>query len=107
MADVEAVLAKRLPYTMRGIAAQRGDACLGICGVHHAPTFEAFSTITDDMRAYPGAIWRAAVRFRSLLNSYERPIFAVANSREMNAPAFLRRIGFKHVEGQVYQWPTP
>ena len=91
---------------MRGIAALRDDECLGICGVQHGPMLEAFSFIRNDMRAYPGAIWRAAVKFRELLNSYDQPIFASASEVEGNAPAFLERIGFTLVQGRMYQWPT-
>lgn len=87
--------------------ALRGDKCLGVCGVQHSPVLEAFSFITNEMREYPGAIWRAAVKFRSLLSEYDSPVLSFASDVEETAPAFLERIGFQQVEGRVYQWQTP
>lgn len=103
--DVETVLGGRPTYSMRAIAAIKDEECIGICGVQHGQYYDAFSTITDEMRKYPGAIWRAAVKFRNLLNQYEGAIYARAG--EPTAPDFLERIGFKHIGGDMYQWPTP
>ena len=101
--DVETMLGGRPKYSMRGIAVRNGERCIGLCGVQHGQYYDAFSTITDEMRKYPGAIWRAAVKFRALLNQYEGPVFARAG--EATAPAFLERIGFEPIGEDMYQWP--
>jgi len=69
---------------------------------------QAFSYISDELRKYPSAIYRAGLKLVDLMKQYNAPILATADKTQGRSEAFLTRLGFKdigEIEGQrLFIW---
>lgn len=97
-ADIQAFYGQNPPQSLRARVLVRGDEVLGIAGYYmengHAVVF------SDSKHGIPKmTIWRESLKFMAELN-----LPAICRC-EGSAP-FLERLGWQHVEGDVYQWPV-
>jgi len=96
---------KQPEQTVRAVAAVRGDKVLGVAGVYIAATrYVVFSDMTDELRRDRRAIVRGIREVLKLLSSTRLPVNAGADPSIPKADAFLKRIGFTHVGGGLYEW---
>lgn len=91
--------------SFKGIVADQDGEILGIAGVLHTATLQAFSNISDELRKHPKMLILAARQFRDILNSYQQDIYALASDQEKNAAGYLEYVGFEHHKGSIYKWP--
>lgn len=71
-----------------------GEA-VGVCGVLHGSHYQAFAELTEKLRKYPPAIWRAGAALKKLMASYDGPIYASPEAGIAKAENFLLRLGFE------------
>jgi hypothetical protein len=92
-----------LPRTVRGFVAEHEGRIMGLAGVMYLPSrILGFAEMVQEGQQYPLTIMRMAHRMRTLLRSIHSPVFAEADERYPNSPAFLEHIGFEHVQGALY-----
>ena len=96
-ADLLALHPEGLPHTCRIIAVCDGDKTIGVCGVMHGQQLHAFSYISDELREYPAAIYRAGVKLVELMGRYNAPILAEADKTQRRSAEFLLRLGFREI----------
>lgn len=104
-ADIIAYRGKPYAESFRGIVADQEGEIIGVAGVLHTSTLQAFSNIKDELRKHPKVLVLAARKFRDILNSYNSDIYAIANENEKNAAGYLEYVGFEHHHGSIYKWP--
>lgn len=90
--------------SVRGIAAELNGETIAVAGVMMASPPLAFSYIRDELREYPKTILRMGRSFVNIMDYYDSVIYAEADPDEENAAAFLKWVGFEHVEGEVFAW---
>jgi len=103
-ADILQLRGRPYKESFRGFTAELDGEVLGVCGVLHTPTLQAFMTIKDVMKQHPRAIVLAIKKFRKLLNTYEQNVYVLASPSESTSIGFVKHIGFNHYRGRVYQW---
>lgn len=70
-----------------------------------------FMEMRTDQEVPDITIWRGALEIWTKIKSLGYDIlYAVADPQHENAPAFLHRLGFEHIEsserGEIYRWQT-
>lgn len=94
--------------TIRGQVAEIDGVPVAASGVLHTEPFYAFAQMTDEMRKYPRAVVKVIQGFEDFLSTYYKTVYAAADVDESNAPAVLRRAGFKYyqtnTQGDIYVW---
>lgn len=103
--DIVAYRGSVFEQSFRGIAVELDDKVIGVAGVLHTDTLQAFSMIKDELRKYPKTLVKAGRYFREILAKYESPIYAIASPDEENSEGFLEHVGFKQYNGRLYRWP--
>ena len=109
-ADVLAFYGRDLRSTVRGWSVWQNNELAAICGVTMGPgVMVAFSDIKPDIVAPKVTVWRTALRIMEKIKALDiSTVYAVASPKLPGAPAFLARLGFKHVEssvrGEVFIW---
>jgi len=63
----------------------------------HSKELQAFSYISDELRRYPPAIYRAGLKLVELMGQYNAPIIAQADKSQGRSEAFLLRLGFEDI----------
>ena len=108
--DVIRVRGEPFPQTTRGVAVDVDGELAAIAAVLHTKPFQVYSETLVEPKKHPMTVMRAVKALKPILDSYSAPIYAVADKRHQNAPAFLQRIGFEYVEtnetGMIYRWRT-
>ena len=107
--DLQRLKVNTYGATVRGRTIEIDGEPVGVAGVLHQNPPQAFSTMTDALREHPKAIVRFIQAFEEFLQMHYTRVYALASSREKNAPRCLERAGFEplgtDVDGQeVYRW---
>jgi hypothetical protein len=76
--DIEKLYDSPFAESVRGLAVESDDGVVAVAGVIHTLPLQAFSNMKDSLRKYPKTIMKTAMRLKSILNSYETPIYAFA-----------------------------
>lgn len=105
-ADIMAYRGKVYKESFRGIVAEIDGKVVGIAGVLHTQPLQAFSNVLPELKKRPKALIMAAREFRKILNSYDSPIYAVADEKEKNSTGYLEYVGFEPYQKRIYRWPT-
>lgn len=97
--DILSFYGRTAPQTLRARVLERDGEVIGIAGYYvlngHALVF------SDNREGIPKmTIWREAVKFMADL---KLPAICLASE---DSGAFLKRLGWRHVEGETYQWPV-
>lgn len=66
----------------------------------------AFCGLKDEARPFKVAMHRTAVRLMDEAKRRHKRIIAQCDPDEPTAPAWLRRLGFRHEEGELWVWLT-
>jgi type IV secretory pathway VirJ component len=104
-ADLEALYGDEIkPYTYRAWAAVLDGEVLGLAGMVYADDeVTVFSHgIEGAIEKYPVTAARMTVMVMKAIKGHTCK--AEANEDIENAPAFLERLGFKHLDGKVWLW---
>jgi hypothetical protein len=104
--DIEQFCGKRYPQSMRAVVVELEGEIIGIGGVLHTAPRQAFSEIKDELRRRPKALLKAGKMFRTILDMYDVPVYAIASPKEKNSRGFLEWVGFVPFENNedLYQW---
>lgn len=90
-------------WTFRAIAARKGDETLGIGGVYYdSGSVIAFSVFKPEMNDHPQAKVRALRKILKIMGT--RPCLAMADPNIPGSAERLERLGFEHIEGNLYRW---
>ena len=107
-ADVREFYGDRPHPTLKALVVTDGKTVLGIIGLAREGTrAKFFSEIREDLRPRLRrmislrTIWAAI----ELVRQSKLRVFAVAQADEPDSHRVLKRLGFVHLEGDVYQWP--
>lgn len=110
MEDVIQLRGKPFNHTVRGVAVEQAGEVIAIAGVMHTVPLQAFTEASVDQSKYPMTVMRTVRKFREILKGYKVPVYALADPKQRNAPAFLERVGFQFeadtAMGKVYKWQT-
>lgn len=106
--DIRAFYGDRPHPTLKAIVVAQGPEILGVIGLaREATRAKFFSEIREDLRPRLKrmislrTIWAAM----ELVRQSKLPVFAIAQEDEPDSHRVLKRLGFVHLEGDVYQWP--
>ena len=103
-----------LPRTARGYAYLEGDEVLGVFGLSFDKPGERWVAFMEVKPEFRDRIERASSKRalieggRMLVELIKRTagaVHAAASEDVERAPAFLQRLGFKHLTDNVYGWP--
>jgi len=92
------------PTSVRGVAVELDGEVLAIGGITKDIPPVAFSDMKDEIRRYPKVIMKAAIALREVADTFQSTVYTIASSEEKNSHAFLARLGWQHVEGDIYKW---
>jgi len=90
--------------TVRAWAAEHAGDVVGFAGIAYGPVLIAFAEMREGAERYPVTIMRVARKVLDLLRAASSSVYAEASETYPNSEAFLRRLGFQHVDGRVYVW---
>lgn len=93
-----------MPYSYRGLTAEVDGEVVGIAGVYHGATLEAFSTLTFDTRQNLRLVVKTVHQYRKLLSHYDKPVYATPDPDRPTADKFLEHVGFIKDEDGKYLW---
>ena len=105
--DLEAIYGDEAkPNTFRAYAAVLDEEVLGVAGIYYTDTEAlAFSSgVKGAAERYPITAARLTHMVMKLMNGHACK--AVASEEIETAPAFLERLGFKHLDGRTWLWVT-
>lgn len=103
-ADIAAFTNGEMKMTCRAIVADLDGDILGMGGVYYTGSHViAFSDFKDKMRKYPFTMARAVKIIMNIVGN--KPCLAVADARHEGSDKLLEKIGFKHLDGRIYEWP--
>lgn len=108
--DLNAFYKKNLPRATKGWAIDYRGKLAAIVGVTIMPTLMlAWSDIKPDVVAPPRVVYETAKELMIKIKGLGYPVvYAVASYDIKTAPAFLKRLGWKHIEssarGEVFIW---
>ena len=111
-ADLKDFYGKNLPRPCRGWAVDYHGKLAAIVGVTIMPTLMlAWSDVKPDVVAPPKVVYKTAQRLMIKIKELGYPVvYAVASYDIKTAPAFLKRLGWTHLEssarGEVFVWQT-
>lgn len=92
------------PHTARAVVVLDGDEPIGICGLYTgSDRFVFFGEVTDEVRAKPKAMVRAARAVLEQARGLKAPVHSLADPKVKNAARFLERLGFERVQGDVFR----
>lgn len=110
--DLTAICGKRPGSTFRAWVIEKEGKPIAAGGVvYEKPLIIGFSRIAADAQMKPQTIWRLTRKLWNNVMALGHPaIYAIADPELPTAPAFLERLGFKHIEsdvrGEIYEWLT-
>ena len=91
--------------TMKAVVAVRGNEILGVAGIYrHLNGWGMFSDTTEELRRHSKFILKSAKTFMKIAIDSGLPIFAKCSDNLETADRFLRHLGFRPVDGDLYQW---
>jgi hypothetical protein len=91
--------------TMRAVVAVRGNEILGVAGIYrHENGWGMFSDTTEELRRHGKLLLKSAKAFMQVAIDSGLPIFAKCSENLETADRFLRHLGFRPVDGDLYQW---
>ncbi|MFA7333353.1 MAG: hypothetical protein WC130_03570 [Kiritimatiellia bacterium] len=111
--DMTAICGKRTGATFRAWAVEKNGTLVAVGGVVYGkPLIIGFSRIAAGAEMKPQTVWRLTRKLWNNVMALGHPvIYAIADPDLPTAPAFLERLGFKHIEsdvrGEIYEWQTP
>ena len=92
-----------MTHTFKAWVAEDETGLLGIGGVYYDGEFVvAFSRFDPDIEKYPLAKARGLKKIMEIVK--DKPCVAVADDKFPGSGKLLERIGFQHIEGNVYKW---
>lgn len=94
--------------TLKALVVCDGQRLLGIVGLaREGVRSKFFSEIREDLRPSLKKVicLRTILRARELVRASKLPVFAIAQADEPDAHRLLQRLGFVHLQDEVYQWP--
>ena len=92
-------------HTFKAWVVENDEKVLGVGGVYYAGDYiVAFSRSEPELDKYPLAKARGLKKIMEIVG--DKSCLAIADERFPGSTKLLERIGFKHIEGRVYQW-TP
>ena len=107
-ADLRAFYGDRPCPTLKGLVVARGEEILGVIGLaREGARSKYFSEIREDLRPRLRRMISLRTIWKSmeLVRSSRLPVYALAQTDEPDSHRVLQRLGFAHVDGDVYQWP--
>lgn len=94
-----------LKHTFRAWVVENEEKVLGVGGVYYEGEFIiAFSRFEPELDKYPLAKARGLKKIMEIVG--DKSCVAVADEKFPGSGKLLERIGFRHIEGNVYKW-TP
>ena len=91
--------------TFRAIVAELDGRILGVGGVFYAQNnIVAFSSFKPEMDEFPITKIKGFLKGKEFIKGLS--CMAEADEKIPLAPKLLERLGFKQVQGRVYQWVT-
>ena len=86
--------------TIKGMSFFLGDDLVAIAGVRYDGNFfTVFSDIKDGIIVPDITIWRATRVFMKTIDNMKCDVYATPDINMPNAARFLKRLGFRHVDG--------
>jgi len=98
----------RYRQSLRGLTVELNGEPIGIAGVLHTNPLQVFSEMRDEMRDYPILIMKTAKRLLNIMETYDKPLYALASENENDPDSFLIHLGFEFTgeneQGRYYKW---
>jgi len=110
--DIRDFYGKNFPHHTRGWAVDHNGKLACIVGVSITPSLIlAWSDVKPDVVASKRLVWETAKQLMIKLKDLNYPvIYAVAEHHITGAPAFLKRLGWTHIEssarGELFKWQS-
>jgi hypothetical protein len=92
--------------TVRGWAFDLNGDVLGVFGLMYTSPVQAFSTISQELKAHPKVIIKAAKMLSEFMAKCDHDIIAIADEDEPTSMRFLAHIGFVRTHERYFKWPT-
>ena len=105
-ADIIEFYDEPFPESVRGLAVEFNGEPVAIAGVIHTNPLQAFSSMKDALRKYPKVIVKTARKLKTILDTYESPVYAYADEDEKNSVNFLKHVGFIQLDDGMFKWVT-
>lgn len=91
--------------TIKGIAGYADGKLVAIAGFRiFRGEVVAFCDLRDGARPFKKLIHKTALKLMASATKHHRRIVAQCDPNEPTAPSWLRRLGFHHVEGDLWEW---
>ena len=91
-----------LKHTFRAWVVENEERVLGIGGVYYDGDFIiVFSRFEPELEKYPLAKARGVKKIMEIVG--DKTCLAIADEKFPESTKLLERIGFKHIEGRMYQ----
>jgi hypothetical protein len=103
-ADIDAYYGDRPRETMRAVVIRMDGVAVGVIGLaKEVDRDRAFSECKPVLCAHLRSIvvLRAIKAFMKLVEASRIPVYAISEGTGV-----LDRLGFRHVDGDVYEWPN-
>lgn len=95
--------------TLRARVVMRGNEVLGVIGVAREGAWaKFFSEFKPDLRPHLRrmASLRTIADAMRIVRASHLPVYSLAQADEPDSHRVLQRLGFTHLDGDVYQWPS-
>lgn len=103
--DIAALYDGPVKRSIRAVVVTVDGVPLGLGGVYYEEDrVIGFARIKADLRAYPFAIYKAALAVMAMIDRRAATVVAVADQCVPRSKQFLEHLGFQQIEGEVYQW---
>lgn len=91
--------------TIKGVAAFVDGKLAAVAGFHIVRgTVVAFCGLSDEARRYRKTIHKTALELMEEAKGRHKRILALCDPKEPTAPNWLKRLGFRQGEGDVWEW---
>lgn len=91
--------------TVKGIAGFVDGKLVAVAGFWlNKGVVIAFCSLKHEARPYKLLIHRTALKLFAEAKQRHKRIIAVCDANEPTAPNWLRRLGFRHEEGDIWSW---
>lgn len=110
--DIEAFYGRQMRDTCRAWSAFYDGRLVCIAGVAIRRTIMVvFMEMRLEEDVPKKLVWRSALHIWEKIKALDYPVmYAIAEPNLTTAPAFLKRLGFDHIEssarGDIYRWPA-
>lgn len=110
--DIQQLYGEPLKITVRGITAEEDGRVLGIGAIYcHDGCSVLICCINHRIRPlsikHAKAMLKGARQLLAMAFETRMPVRVVADRRETRAVALIKHLGAKHIEKDIYEWPTP